>query len=238
MSILTDHFLNIRTKLWQFLPAQPCFLCGATSRNGMWCAACDTNLPYLTLACCPICALPTPGGTTCGHCLLQIPHFNRTVAVFAYTFPLNKLVQALKHHEKLVLANDLAEKLIQRVAVRPDCLVAMPLHPLRLRARGFNQSLELARHAGRKMKIPLLQDACQRRRDTPPQTALSRKERGQNVQQAFLCTQDFSGKHVAIVDDVMTSGASLNEMARTLRQAGACEISAWVIARTLPHSAP
>jgi ComF family protein len=169
--------------------------------------------------------------------LATTPHFDRTVAVFAYAFPLNKLVQALKHHEKLVLANSLADKLTQRIAVRPDCLVAMPLHPVRLRARGFNQSFELARRIGRQMDIPVLLNACQRSRDTPPQTALSRKERDKNVRQAFICTQDFSGKHVAIVDDVMTSGASLNEVAQTLRKAGAREISAWVIARTLPHSA-
>jgi len=87
------------------------------------------------------------------------------------------------------------------------------------------------------MDIPVLLNACQRRRDTPPQTALSRKERDKNVRQAFTCTQNFSGKHVAIVDDVMTSGASLNEVAQTLRKAGAREISALVIARTLPHSA-
>ncbi|MCE9549396.1 MAG: ComF family protein [Betaproteobacteria bacterium] len=237
MSILTRHFLNIRTKLWQALPAQPCFLCGTASRNGVWCAACDADLPYLTAASCPVCALPTHDGATCGHCLQQAPHFDRTVAVFAYAFPLNKLVQALKHNEKLMLANSLADKLTQRIAVRPDYLVAMPLHPARLRARGFNQSFELARHIGRQMDIPVLLNACQRSRDTPPQTALSRKERDKNVRQAFICTQDFSGKHVAIVDDVMTSGASLNEVAQTLRKAGAREISAWVIARTLPHSA-
>jgi ComF family protein len=237
LSILTRHFLNIRTKLWQSLPAQPCFLCGSASRNGVWCAACDADLPYLTAARCPVCALPTHDGATCGQCLRHPPHFDRTVAVFAYAFPLNKLVLSLKHHEKLVLANDLADKLTQRITVRPDCLVAMPLHPARLRARGFNQSFELARHIGRQMNIPTRLNACQRKRDTPPQTALSRKERNRNVRQAFICTQDFTGQHVAIVDDVMTSGASLNELAQTLRKAGAREISAWVIARTLPHSA-
>lgn len=237
MSILARQFLNIRTRLWQLLPAQPCILCGTASRIGIWCAACDAELPYLSTACCPMCALPTHDGAICGHCLQKTPYFDRTVAVFTYAFPINKLVQALKHKEKLVLANHLAEKLAQRITQRPDYLVAMPLHPMRLRTRGFNQSLELARHIGRQLEIPLLPDACQRKRDTPPQTALSRKERGQNVRQAFTCTQNFSGKHIAIIDDVMTSGASLNEMAHTLRQAGAIMISAWVIARTLPHSA-
>ena len=112
----------------------------------------------------------------------------------------------------------------------------MPLHPARLRERGFNQSMELARRVGNKLNIPLLSDACQRVRDTPPQTALSWKERGKNIRHAFACTQDLSGKSVAVVDDVMTSGASLNELALTLRNAGASEVSAWVVARTFPHT--
>ena len=228
--------MNIRTIIRQSLPAQPCFLCGAASRDGIWCAACNDDLPYLTAPHCPVCALPTHNGATCGHCLQHAPQFDRTVAVFAYAFPLDKLVQALKYDQQLVLVNSLADKLAQQVKVRPDCLIAMPLHPARLRERSFNQSLELARRVGRKMAIPLLLNACQRVRDTPPQTTLSRKERNKNMRLAFTCTQDLAGRHVAVVDDVMTSGASLNEVARVLREAGAREVSAWVIARTLPHA--
>ena len=227
--------MNSRTKLWQSLLEQPCLLCGTASRNGIFCAACDAQLPYLAAAHCPVCAVPTLGGDICGHCLQHPPQFNRTIAVFAYTFPLDKLVQALKYSEQLVLVNILADKLAQRVELRPDCLVPMPLHPARLQERGFNQSLELARRIGDKLHIPVLVDSCQRVRDTPPQFALSWKERDKNVRRAFVCTQDFSGKSVAVVDDVMTSGASLNELALTLRRAGAQEVHAWVIARTLPQ---
>ncbi len=236
LSILAGNFLNIRSILRRVLPAQPCFLCGTISRNGVWCAACDKDLPYLSAPHCPVCALPTYHGATCGHCLQHPPHFESTVAVFAYAFPLDKLVLALKHGQQLILANILADKLAQQIKVRPDCLIAMPLHSARLRQRGFNQSLELARHVGRQMNIPLLLDACQRVRDTPPQTTLSRKARSKNMRRAFACTQDLSGKSVAVVDDVMTSGASLNELALTLRRAGAREVHAWVIARTLPHT--
>lgn len=236
MSILTQHFVNICSKLGQTLPAQPCVLCGAGSRDGAWCAACDAALPYLAAAHCPVCALPTLDGATCGRCLKHAPLFNRTVAAFAYAFPLDKLVQALKFGEQLTLANSLADRLAQRVEVRPDCIVAMPLHPTRLRERGFNQSLELARRIAVKQDTPLLRDACERVRDTPPQSALKWKERGKNMRRAFSCTTDLSGKHVAVVDDVMTSGASLNELALALRRAGAREVSAWVIARTLPHT--
>lgn len=236
LSILTGHFMNIRSIMWRSLPKQPCLLCGSASRDGVWCAACDANLPYLTMPHCPVCALPTHNGAICGHCLQHAPNFDRTVAVYAYAFPLNKLVQALKHGQQLVLVNSLADKLAQQVKVRPDCIVAMPLHPARLRERSFNQSLELARRVSRQMNIPLLLNACQRVRDTPPQTTLSRTERSKNMRLAFACSQDLKDRHVAVVDDVMTSGASLNEVARALRVAGAREVSAWVIARTLPHS--
>ncbi|TXT21152.1 MAG: phosphoribosyltransferase, partial [Gallionellaceae bacterium] len=208
---IAGHVMNIRSRMECALPAQPCLLCGAASRDGVWCGACDTALPYLSAARCPVCALPTPDGSTCGRCLKRPPQFDRTVAVFAYAFPVDKLVQALKFGEQLLLAPQLAGRLAQRIETRPDCIVAMPLHPARLRERG-----------------------CVR--DPPPQSALPWKERGRNMRKAFACTGDLSGKHVAVVDDVMTSGASINELAEALRQAGAREVSAWVVARTLPHA--
>jgi len=235
LSILTGHFLDIRTQIERALPAQPCLLCGAASRDGAWCAPCDAALPYLTAPRCPVCALPTLHGAVCGRCLKHPPQFDRTVAAYAYAFPLDKLVQALKFHEQLLLAQQLANKLAQRVVIRPDLIIAMPLHPARLRERGFNQSLELARRIAQLLDIPLSSHACQRVRDTPPQSTLPWKARGKNMRQAFACTENLAGLHVAIVDDVMTSGASLNEVAQALRRAGACEVSAWVVARTLPH---
>jgi len=136
-----------------------------------------------------------------------------------------------------MLTQGLADALARRVELQPDFIVAMPLHPLRLRDRGFNQSVELARRIGHKLALPLLPHACQRVRDTPPQSVLSWKERGKNMRDAFVCNEDLSGKHIAVVDDVMTSGASINEVALTLRHAGAAEVSAWVVARTLPQNA-
>lgn len=183
-----------------------------------------------------MCALPTPHGETCGRCLRHAPLFDRTVAVFAYEFPLDKLVQSFKFHSQLSLAKNFASTLAARASTRPDCIVAMPLHPARLRERGYNQSEELARQLARKLGISLNSGACQRVRDTPPQSALPWKERSRNMRKAFICNSDMRGKRVAMVDDVMTSGASLNELALALRRAGASEVSAWVVARTLPHS--
>lgn len=235
MSILPRTLLNIGTTIGQLLPAQPCLLCGTMNRHGAWCAPCGAALPYLDAARCPVCALPTLDGALCGRCLKKHPHFDRTVAAFAYRFPLDKLVHGLKFNEQLHLAKGLADKLAQRIALRPDCIVPMPLHPARLEQRGHNQSLELARRMARQLDVPVFPHACLRVRDTPPQSSLKWKERGKNMRKAFQCTENFAGKHVAMVDDVMTSGASLNELALALRRAGASEVSAWVVARTLPH---
>jgi ComF family protein len=235
LSILNGLYLDICLKIEQILPAQTCLLCGASSLNKAWCNPCDKALPYLTTPCCPVCALPTLSGEVCGHCLLDPPSFKRTVAVYSYAFPLDKLVLALKYGEKFHVAKLLGENIAQRTKVLPDCLLPMPLHPLRLRERSFNQSLLLAHHIGRQLNLPVLPCACQRVRNTPSQSTLPLKERGKNMRKAFTCTTEVVGKHVAIVDDVMTTGATMNELALTLLNSGAKEVSAWVVARTLPH---
>lgn len=236
MSILNEIFLDICSKIEHILPAHTCLLCGATGQTKSWCTDCDAALPRLTAACCPVCALPALHGAICGHCLQSPPHFKRTVAVYSYAFPLDKLVLALKYGEKFLLARQLGGNIAQRVSVLPDCLVAMPLHPLRLKERGFNQSLLLAQQIARQLKIPVLPFACQRLRNTPSQSTLPLKERSKNMRKAFDCSAEIAGKHVAVVDDVMTTGATMNELALTLLNSGAKEVSAWVVARTLPHT--
>ena len=238
MSILRNVILNTRAGIKQILPAQPCVLCGCMSRDGLWCAACNHALPYLDAAHCPSCALPSLAGEICGQCLKHPPLFARTTAVFGYSFPLDKLVQAMKYGEQLALAYAFAEKLAQRInpANLPDCVIPMPLHPNKLRNRGFNQSQLLAAKIARGFDLELLPHACQRVRDTPPQSALPWKERKKNMRAAFRCDADLSGRRVALVDDVLTTGASLNALAEAVQKRGAVEISAWVVARTLVRS--
>lgn len=207
------------------------------SRHGLCCEACDAALPYLDAEHCPICALPTPQGEICGHCLKKPPPFTRTLAVFGYRFPLDRLIQAMKYEEQLALSQLFSEKMIQRISPNglPDYVIPMPLHPDKLKRRGFNQALLIAARLARSLERPLLIHACQRLRDTPSQSSLSWRERKKNVRGAFRCDVDLSGKRIALVDDVLTTGASLNALADAVQKRGATEISAWVVARTLPH---
>lgn len=238
MLILRDRWLNICSKFQRLLPAQPCVLCGSMSRAGMWCAACDALLPYMTTAHCPICALPTSQGEVCGQCLKRPPLFTHTTAVFSYAYPLNKLIHAMKYHEQLPLAHAFAALLAQRIDTYPlpDYVIAMPLHPAKLRARGFNQSHLLATMLAKQRRCRLLPNACQRIRNTAPQSSLPRKEREGNMRDAFCCEQDLTGKRIALVDDVLTTGASLNALAAAVQARGAMQIEAWVVARTLGNA--
>lgn len=233
MSIFNSQKLNISTKFKRLLPAQPCVLCGSMSHGGLWCEACDAMMPYLNTPHCPICALPTPTGEICGHCLEQRPSFTHTIAVFGYHFPLDKLICAMKYEEQLALAQIFAEKLLQRIDVLPDYVIPMPLHPEKLRRRGFNQALLIAAKLACALDLPLLTRACHRLRDTPSQTSLPWRERSKNMRGAFGCDMDLSGKRIALVDDVLTTGASMNALARAAQKRGASETFAWVVARTV-----
>lgn len=234
LSIFNKPELNISAVFKQLLPAQPCVLCGSMSHCGLWCDTCDAAMPYLDSMHCPICSQPTRLGEICGHCLNKPPRFNRTIAIFSYQFPVDQLVQSLKYHEQLALAQAFAEKLAPRVdqSNLPDYIIPMPLYPAKLKNRGFNQAQLIAEPLARSLDIPLLPHACHRLRDTPSQTSLPWKERSKNVRGAFGCDMDLSGKHIALVDDVLTTGASLNELASAVQKRGANEISAWVVART------
>lgn len=221
--------------------AQPCVLCGARVRGKLLCAACADDLPQLPAERCPQCALPSPGGLLCGACLKKPPRFEHCEAVYRYAFPLDTLIQHCKYASAPELAEPFAEALAQRLVglplpkrPLPDLIVPMPLHPARLRERGFNQALEIARRLGERLNLPC-RHACRRVRETSPQAGLDLKARKRNLRGAFVCDEDLTGKRIALLDDVMTSGSSLNELAQAAHRAGAVEVSAWVVARTLEH---
>lgn len=227
--------MNIRSIFRQAIPGN-CLLCGAGSARSPVCAGCLADLPWHSQPHCPQCATPTPNGQVCGTCLKHPPAFDRTIAALAYTFPLDRLIPRLKYHSQLAIAPMLGDALAQAVAdaPRPDCLIAMPLHGRRIRERGFNHAIEIARVIARQFALPLDTRSCQRIRDTPPQMGLKHDARRRNVRGAFACSGTVEGKHIALVDDVMTTGTSLDELAATLKRAGAREVTCWVAARTLP----
>lgn len=225
--------MSIKGQLWdrllRHLP-QNCLLCASPCKNNALCAPCRSKLPLLEALRCPVCALPTPQGELCGACLAHPPHFDATLAVFRYQFPVDKLIHALKYRHRLAIASLLGGAIASELPRIPDLVVPMPLSPQRLRMRGFNQAVAIGRHLG----LPLLTEQIARR-DTPPQAELPWRERAANVRHAFECGLDLRGKHIAIIDDVMTTGATLNELARTLKNCGALRVENWVVARALKN---
>jgi ComF family protein len=217
-------------KLSSLLFGGSCFLCRGAAA-GVLCAACDADLPRLAAPLCPRCALASPGGALCGRCLAQPPHYDATIAALAYAFPADALIHALKFRGELALAPLLAEVLFQKIDAKEeiDLIVPVPLSARRLRERGYNQSAEIARALGGRAPLELF--LCERSRDTAAQTDLPWSERRRNVRGAFRCARRLSGT-VAVVDDVMTTGATLDEMALVLKQAGAGRVVNWIIART------
>ena len=217
---------------------QRCELCAAPSGGELLCSGCMRTLPRLRPAC-PVCALPTANGEVCGQCLAHAPPFEATLAAFAYAFPVDRLMHAFKYHGRLALAEWAADAIFAErerrgAASLPHRLVALPLSRERQRERGYNQAFEIARALARELRIPLVRSGVYRERSAPPQAALPWSERAKNVRGAFACDLDLAEMSVAVIDDVMTTGASLAEFAQTLKRAGAARVENWVVARTLP----
>jgi ComF family protein len=212
-----------------------CYLCRGAA-EGVLCAQCDAELPRLGDAACPRCALPSPAGALCGRCLARAPAYDGTVAALAYEFPADVLVQGLKFRGELALAPLLGRLLAARLprGARADFIVPVPLSAARLRSRGFNQAHEIARAVAAATGCRLAPLLAERSRDTPPQLDLPPEERARNVRGAFRCSQRLERAEIAVVDDVMTTGATLEELAATLKRAGAARVVNWVVARTAP----
>jgi len=169
----------------------------------------------------------------CGSCLAAPPHFDETTALWLYELPCDRLVQALKYRAWLGLASLFAQRLALRAPLAADLLVPMPLHPERLAHRGFNQALEIARGLAVRTGAALAPRAARRIENTAPQTELPYEERANNIRGAFASQVDLHGKTVAVVDDVMTTGATVNELARVLKRAGAARVHILVVARAV-----
>ncbi|WP_295644940.1 ComF family protein [uncultured Methylibium sp.] len=192
---------------------------------------------------CERCALQLPAAATvCGRCVREPPPWTHAVAACDYGYPWDGLLGALKFEAAIDLAPVLALQLARAVEARAlppiDVLLPVPLAPLRLRERGYNQALLLAQPLARRFGLRVAVDALQRPVETPHQVALPREQRVANVRGAFLLDRaavaTLRGRHVAVVDDVMTTGATIGEVTRVLHGAGVASVQAWVVARTPP----
>jgi ComF family protein len=213
-----------------------CLLCGAPSGRAPICAACAADLPPLPEPRCPICQEATPDGMPCGACQKHPPHFDRSIALHSYAFPLDRLILELKYHARFGLARAWGQELAARLAAE-EChetgrIIPLPLHAQRLAERGYNQALEIARHLARATGMRLDAESLVKHRATQPQSASDLKMRHKNIRNAFTCRNDLQGARVWLVDDVLTTGATLNEAARTLKLHGAREVLAVTVART------
>jgi len=219
-----------------------CVLCGLPSGSICICTQCRSDLPW-TGPHCIQCGLPlnTPRDEICGRCIQDTPQFTRTVCPLQYQFPADRLVQSFKFKRQLaagrVLGQLMCEWVINQGCERPDMLIPVPLHWLRMITRGFNQAFELGAYAGKVLDVPLLTTALRRHRNTQAQSGLSRKQRHKNVRGAFYWHGPLQpGRHVALIDDVMTTGTTVTECARVLKKAGAKRVDVWVAARAIPTS--
>ena len=217
-----------------------CILCGQSSGAICICEPCKAELPWNDIQC-RQCGLPlaTAKDDVCGSCIQNPPPFTRTICPLRYEFPADRLVQLFKFNRQLasgrVLSHLLSEYAGRQFNDLPDVLVPVPLHSLRFIKRGFNQAYELAAYISRVLDIPLLTSSLRRHRNTPAQSGLNRKQRRKNIRDAFYWHgTTFPGNHIALVDDVMTTGTTAGECARVLKAVGAKRVDVWVTARAIP----
>lgn len=218
-----------------------CILCGLPAGPAGLCPPCHASLPR-NAAACPRCALPgVLAGTQCGPCLVDPPSFQRAVAALVYEYPVDRLVQSFKFQRQFAAGELLGIELARAAAATddalPDVLVPVPLHFLRRARRGFNQAEALARRVGQALDLPVATSLLRRTRHTAAQSGLPSVERRRNLRGAFAC-RSAAGLHVALVDDVLTTGTTLNECAGMLCAAGAARVTVWVAARVPAPSRP
>ena len=213
-----------------------CLICdGISLKHLPICQACLDELPK-NLHPCQQCGVKIETKTLkiCGKCQHTPPQYDTTIAPYYYEHAIKHLIIELKFYKKLHNVNLLGKLLAQHITKQqlPEYLIPIPIHRKRLSKRGFNQSMELCRVLSKELDIPILPNAILKKKITKAQASLTAKQRKQNLKNSFAINQDIKAQHIAIIDDVMTTGTTMNEMARLLKKAGIKQIEAWVCART------
>jgi ComF family protein len=218
-----------------------CAICLAPGHNGMdICERCYRQLPWITSAC-ACCALPLPHDagrdTLCGRCQKKPPLFDSSLSLFRYEATAMQLVQQLKFNQRLAVSRLMGQMLLHKILEQqnemPACIMPVPLYRKRLRKRGFNQSIEMARPLAKALSIPIDTYSVLRARDTRPQTGLDRDSRRKNIKGAFETVIPLPYEHIALIDDVVTTGSTVNELARALKRAGVQRVDVWSVARAI-----
>ncbi len=230
--------MELVQKLFSNLFPSRCILCQRTvSQHFEICPDCYQSLPHNN-NCCMHCALPlaedvkTP--VLCGRCIQVLPAFDYAHTPFRYEDAIIKLVHQLKFSEKISTARTIGEMLLAQLLTtneKPDCILPVPLHNKRLRQRGFNQSMEISRVLAKNLGVPIESSAVIRQRSTAAQTGLNAKQRKKNMKGAFSVKSKLNYQHVLIVDDVMTTGATVNELAKVLKKNKVGRVGVLSIAR-------
>lgn len=225
---------SLLTALHRWLLPWRCLLCGDAGTEGVdLCAACIAELPR-NKCCCERCALPLPiSAPLCGRCQRKAPPWDAAWAPFRYAWPLDRLETRFKFSRDLAAGRALTALWQKETPpALPQWILAVPLHRRRLRERGYNQALELAKPLAQTLNIPLRHDVLRRVRHTEAQTGLDAIERRRNLRAAFALREGLAlPAHVAIVDDVFTTGMTLSECARVLKRAGVERVDVWALAR-------
>ena len=216
----------------QFLEGT-CFFC-LTKTHKAWCYRCEQDFIQEKHRC-PVCARNTSTPKACGSCLKHQPFFTCTRVLFDYKYPGNHLIKTFKFNDRPELAHSFADKLagiLTNDDPLPEILIPVPLHKHRQRERGYNQSLEFASSIGKQLGITVNTTLCRRTIDTKRQSTLPMKIRKNNVKGAFKLTYANPFDYAAIVDDVITTGSTINEIASLLIKSGCRRVDVWAIART------
>jgi ComF family protein len=229
------NWINI---IQDYLLPPTCILCGNTGANSLdLCNSCYQRL-LRNNQCCYRCAeifeIATISPVLCGRCLSSNPAFDETYAPFIYQGEMRHLITSLKfgaHYKNARLLGLLLAEHLKKTAEKPDLILPVPLHKTRYQQRGFNQAIEIAKTVAKELKIPLNLNSCIRHRDTPHQTALTAKQRRKNIKNAFSIINPIHAQHIAILDDVMTTGSTAHELAYLLKKAGVDQVDVWVCAR-------
>ncbi|MEE9303752.1 MAG: ComF family protein [Thiotrichaceae bacterium] len=215
-----------------------CILCHANTQQALClCTNCLNDLPSIK-NCCSQCGntLPAEVADLCGSCQANPPPIDKTFSLFHYKTPIDHLIKQLKFKHSFVTADLLgklmAEAIIQRGITLPEAIIPTPLHYKRLRMRGYNQSIEIAKPLAKHLKLPLLNTDLIRNKHIRPQTECSAKERRRNLRNNFICRTPLSYATIAVVDDVITTGTTVNEIAKTLKKKGVKEVYAWSCAHS------